>query len=117
MKRGMRMMTTKTKTVEDLLEFHQVLSNAIMELWALGQAGATRVCVVNVGWSISLAIQPMWVVTLGNVDRYTEPELMEKLNLLMRQTKFGKETIDVYSEWADESDPEYEAITGYEGAV
>jgi len=96
-------MTMKTKTIEDMESFKNCLENALMELWLHGQAGATKVAVVNIGWVVSLALSPRWVVTLGNVDRKTEPALMQNLNLLVRQTEFGKEDMDVYSEWADES--------------
>jgi hypothetical protein len=93
---------TKTKTIEEMEGFKNCLENALMELWAHGQAGATKVHVANIGWTVSLALTPRWVVTLGNVDRKTEPALMQNLNLLVRQTEYGKEDMDVYSEWADE---------------
>ena len=92
-----------TKTIEDMEGCKDALENALMELWAHGQAGATRVHVVNIGWVTSLALSARWAVTLGNVDRTTEPALMQNLNLLIRQTEYGKEDMDVYSEWADES--------------
>lgn len=96
-------MTMKTKTIEDMQGFKETLENALMELWAHGQPGAPRVKVVNIGWTVSLGLSARWVVTLGNVDRQTEPELMQSLNMLIRQTEYGKEDMDVYSEWADES--------------
>ncbi len=92
-----------TKKTEDMEEFRNTLENALMELWAHGTAGATKVHVMNVGWVESLNLSARWVVTLGNVDRTTEPTLMENLHVLIRQTEFGREDMDVYSEWADES--------------
>ena len=93
---------TMTKTIEDMERFKGTLENALLELWAHGQAGATKVSVGNVGWTVSLNLSARWVVTLLNVDRATEPALMQNLNLLVRQTEFGKEYMDVYSEWSDE---------------
>ena len=92
-----------TKTIEDMERFKNTLENALLELWAHGTAGATKVHVMNVGWVESLALSARWVVTLGNVDRSTEPELMQNLNFLIRQTEFGREDMDVYSEWANGS--------------
>ena len=92
-----------TKTYEDMKRFENTLENALMELWAHGTAGATKIHVINVGWIDSLNLSARWAVTLGNVDQRTEPILMKNLNLLIRQTEFGREDMDVYSEWADES--------------
>lgn len=91
-----------TKTIEEMEAFKNTLENALLELWAHGQAGATQVTVENVGYVNSLAMTSRWVVTLGNVDRHSEPALMQNLNLLVRQTPFGREDMDVYSEWAGE---------------
>ena len=93
---------TTTKTVEQLNCFKDAVENSLMDLWAAGTAGATKVSVVNVGWTISLALKPRWVLTLGNVDRQVEQQLMKELNMLMRQSIFGKDDMDVYTEWADE---------------
>ncbi len=95
-------MAMMTKTLSDMEGFKSALENALMELWAHGQPGAPRVTVQNIGWTVSLALSPRWVVTLGNVDRKTEPALMQKLHLLIRHTEYGKEDMDVYSEWANE---------------
>ena len=90
------------KTLNDMEGFKSTLENVLLELWMAGQAGATKVTVNNIGWTISLALTPRWIVTLGNVDRSTEPELMQNLHLLIRQTEYGRENMDVYSEWSDE---------------
>ncbi len=101
-----------TKTREDMKRFENTLENALMELWAHGTAGATKVHVMNVGWVESLNLPDGWAVTLGNVDHRTESILMENLKVLIRQTEFGKDEIDVYSEWADESSAQHENVTG-----
>lgn len=90
------------KTLDQMQQFKSALENALMDLWAVGQLGAPRVTVNNVGWTESLMLSPRWVVTLGNVDRKTEPALMQSLNVLIQKTVYGKEDMDVYSEWADE---------------
>lgn len=92
-----------TKTQSEIESFRNAIQNAIMELWASGQVGATSIVVANIGWLVSLDAQPRWVVTLHNVDRRNEKELMEGLNILMQQTEWGEEDMDVYTEWADES--------------
>jgi hypothetical protein len=92
----------KTKTLEEMEAFKGTLENALLELWMHGQAGATKVTVENVGFINSLTMTSRWVVTLGNVERASEPALMQNLNLLVRQTPYGREDMDVYSEWANE---------------